>query len=568
MKQKPDVLLKQCARWLQRHVSDVDYGWSHPRPAGVAGRHSAEWIGTNYRLRRRQREQKLAGEQVCPFTLTPLAHGKFFGLPPLRQKDIQKHLAKEETTYYTSRRSSNEALLMFDFDWHDSHKTAYGEKSDAMRAAQFIQTALFSEWNTYLESSTGGYGAHLYVRTDCKLVASRTLNADLETMTRRMRQMIANEEFLCEFCGIYGNFTVIEDGIVAKGLMGRLGKLPRPRTADQMRSLMLTSLIPYSAFSLASNDSVFDIILEDMTTFGGNSQKPSDSLKSDGVFCHPQADRDTPSATRTLSTESGEISKTQSPSLCTEGSDLSEIFSSQQDVYCEDGVGATDPMTRLRSITNPNQRMFESVFVLARTLNRPPTTVEALQFYESNGLNTGVDVKGRRVRRAEDAIRSCQMSFRPLHRRGVLRYLPLIKERLTEADLRASGCPRVVTFDDVAVALFIVTGRIVRRQPNPTYQHTVGQNYVMVAFQKLKATGLYTRLCDKRKWAAIKRLLLKSGLIEHTRGPGCYRSGRAEEFRLGPHHPGFEARSPLHQPFDPKSLQVQALKSTVDLTLA
>ena len=514
---KPDDqrLKEDCARWLRDHVSDIDWAWANNSDPKNIFRQSAWHIQGARKLRRLNFLAKQQGlppvKDVYVDVLgNPRPFKSFRTLPLYR---IHAHLQRLGTVYYGSRRSTNHALLMLDFDWHGEAIEGHGEDTDAIQAARFIRDLFFDEKSVYIEPSTGGLGAHAFLLIDCVAISSSRLNEILGDATRRINHLLSFEGFECNFCGFYGTFTLVQDGWnIPKGGMSRLAKLPRPQTPAQMSQLMGLTIVQATRLSAWSHDIFFELLCEDYGLSIEDSKTSTVEVTADAA----QAGWPTISV----------------------GVPFTTSITKQQDIQCGDNkssaAGESERLAGLRGKHNPNERMFQAVFLLARRLNRPPIVQEAIDFYEANQLHTGADEGDRRRRRAEDAVKSCGKTFKAAKRTGLRFFQKLVDETVTDKMIEEAGYKRTLWREDIGVALFVATKSLKRPKPHPRFNGTVGLTYMMQAFKNLKEAGMSERGLDGKKWAAIKKVLVAAGLI--VRIGGCS-MGCSEKFALGPKHP-------------------------------
>lgn len=184
------------------------------------------------------------------------------------------------------------------------------------------------------------------------------------------------------------------------------------------------------------------------------------------------------------------------------------------------------------SSPDPRVRMEHCGFALARRLGRGISEQELLQEYESQGLNTGADVGGRRKRRAAEVANYISRTFDPsklgpaFGKRKAMAFLQALN--LKQEDLQY-GKGRTLGLETFAEYLVYVTALITAQNPDPERQGTVAKVAVL---KRLGVSG--------GEYSALKRLAEKLDLIRTVSNSylvGGKVRGRAKKYALGEAHP-------------------------------
>ena len=178
---------------------------------------------------------------------TDSLNGSRWGLRKITKTDLEDHLFGEVRFYYTTTRRSRVAFLKIDIDAHD------GER-DAWDAAEWIVVNCFP--GAYMERSTHGKGAHIYLAVHVGYLKRHEANAFFSDFGEKLRCLVAEEGFESQVCGVYGNYTIRKDGNIPEGGRGHLAKIPRPLSQDDLDRLIQAPWFTWDALKTVVDDAV------------------------------------------------------------------------------------------------------------------------------------------------------------------------------------------------------------------------------------------------------------------------------------------------------------------------
>ena len=165
--------------------------------------------------------------------------GGYLSRYKLVERHIDKHLmtrTKEDgVLYYMSNPNAEHGLFMIDIDAHD------GEQ-DALDVAVWLTDNYFPK--AYYEPSTSRGGQHLYFTVcigehgDPRRLYPHIVNHRINLLANAVRYLVAEEGFEAKICNIYGTYS-------SGGIEGRIGKLPRPESEEQVQWLKTMEAQPW-----------------------------------------------------------------------------------------------------------------------------------------------------------------------------------------------------------------------------------------------------------------------------------------------------------------------------------
>ena len=390
---------------------------------------------------------------------------------------LAEHLRGAETYYYRSHRGGGQVLIMIDVDAH------LGQR-DAGAVAEAIEQ--FYLPGCYHEPSTNGVGRHVYavVRFD-PYTQRRRVNRWLKGVSVALAELMKEQGFQANVCGIYGTFTEWEvdpstgTRVITENGMGGFGKLPQLPNGDRdMDRLEAAPVYAPDALNEAVRD--YKRLRERRT---GRSPTPW--------------------------------------------------------VAVADGPAAAKHETRRRveglfrgmDPQDPRSRATHAVMHLARELGRLPSVEESRSFYEAHGLatvHTGGDRAPevrRRERRLDVAIEFVGRTFDPAKTMGQKYHpevlLPIIRQHVRPEHLAAQGLSykKEINEEDLAIALYVIERSSFDRKADRSEQWTCGKDRIIEMFATLKAAGVTARGGkNPNKAVSCRRVLERAGLAEMIDG--------------------------------------------------
>ena len=198
--------------------------------------------------------------------------------------------------------------------------------------------------------------------------------------------------------------------------------------------------------------------------------------------------------------------------------------------------------------------------------------MEVHDFYCSEKLNTGLDVRGRRIRRIHHAIEKCWQDYDeqtpPKVNLRPGQYVGLLKALISEQQLKGTQYRYRIRYEDVDLFLSGVTERITRQNiGNLELFGTVSVDAIKTDFKITKEKGWLKSKADDQKVAAMRSLCVAAGLIVLTDDTWVHRrqmfsdggstittasisTSRSMKYALGAKHPkltDFTEASQRHQ---------------------
>jgi hypothetical protein len=387
----------------------------------------------------------------------------------LSQRSIVEHFAGKHTYCYTTRANTQYLLACLDLDWKSNHKAEHGDANDCLACAKFLQHELVLEDNqVYLEPSTGGDGIHFYMLLYVGEQSASDTQRVCAKLSSELSMRAKSEGFRCSVDGLKGTPS-------CKGTRGEMVKLPRLDSAEKLSRFLSLNVCPFPSL-------------------------PPVNTRTDCGLTPPSVPYEPETLEQTTELQSGNHPPVNTRTDC--------------------GLTAED--ARLNH-SDPRVRMQHCGFELARRLGRGITAQELLQEYEALGLNTGEDVKNRRVKRAKEIAQYISQTFNPL------RLGPEFNKDKAIEVLKTAEKPEGINLEKAADQLVYFSGMVTLKNDNPERNGTVSS---VQARKKLKV-GKEHYLAVK-DWLAELKLIVPNGNGYRVGGP---KNGISKKYKLGENHP-------------------------------
>ena len=384
-------------------------------------------------------------------------HGKI--LPTISSPAIAHHLFDLDACIYYVSGTGDYGLLAFDIDSDDG-------RTDALAFAREIQKRYLLAGCTFVQSSTSGNGAYLYVPV---VVGTEMPRSRMNELCSEMGNIVRDEfagQFKSHLDAIKGTFPIIEIGDNFCLHCRNQGVLVRAPVWDSLEELEETvsgtKLVPF----------------EELVALLGIGRKEISVPLSLG-------------SPRALECSSSSLS------------------SSPPDTHAHIHVGAVTS-----SLLSPFQRVAKALKDFRDSHQRDPKDFDEFNaHYEGLGLNTGSARPDRRQR--YDLILGYLGPYRGIATAFVLdRYAWINKYAPPELIARVKGEDRhIVTFEDLAVVQYVAGLATVTEESVRERQHGMPHERIKATYEVLNKAGVVTAKYAKSKVSLVKRILEEAGLI-------------------------------------------------------
>ena len=387
-------------------------------------------------------------------------------LPEVNKSLIAYHLFQpDKALYYVSNKEYG--LLAFDID-------AKEDQTDAQDYAKAIQDRFILNRCSWIQPSTGGKGAYLYVPV---VLGTEIPNATASRMCSKIAAVVKDQfsdKFKSELDGLKGTFPVIDFNDKFELECRNQGVLVRaPEFKDVEELDTLTNTVKLISFT------------ELMALFGLNMKR--------GI----------------LEEETDEKQAPLSPS------------SSPPDTHAHKSVGSSK--TASLSPLSPHQRVVKALKDFRDKNRRDPKSFDEFNFYyEQQGLNTGAARPARRQR--YERILDFLEPYRPTNTFNFDSYSWLIKYVTPELIAKVKGTDRhEITLQDLAIVQYATGLATVTQEKDPQRQNGLPLSRIAAVYRMLAKAGVIEGDYDldldklvsklKSKLGIAKRILIKAGLI-------------------------------------------------------
>lgn len=386
----------------------------------------------------------------------------------LKLRMLDHHLMNQhpaDTLYYTSDPKRERGLLMLDIDAHEG-------QTDAADLAAWIEARFLP--GAYSEPSTHLLGRHMYFLVPAGNVRRFELNDRFKLVASALRGLADDEGYESTVCGIYGTYS-IRDGHGGFKCRGSLGKIPRPKTEDDLNALKNVRCHDWSYLgSIVNHAEALGLLVE--------------------------ADR----------------------------KKVGEKKQAGNSGYIYSTLGYTPPSTSKYGPTSTNSfhRKVWAVDDFFRRRKRYPSIIEALDFYEINCNCDGIRDR-KRIRDMTGAIRLHQNWYDPTkihkpefssnHPFEPEQFLPLVQSlQIPPDELRFAVTKdetRPMSELDLAVFIGIVMEIAFNMTDEPD-RDCAARSRIIGYWRKLRDSGQVHSSCYPTKYKGLRDLCQKYNLID------------------------------------------------------
>lgn len=402
----------------------------------------------------------------------------WFKLPEITSGSFAHHLFDPHASLYYVSGTGEYGLLAFDID-------SKAGPTDALEFAQAIQRQYFLAGASFIQPSTSGNGAYLYVPV---ITGTELPRQKLNELCTDMGDVVREEfsgRFKSELDAVKGTFPAIEVGddyrVYCRN-QGVLVRAPVWETLEQLEGVVSgTSILPF---------------MELVALLGIRSKTTSVPLSHEPPRA-PECALPLPS-------------------------------SLPPDTHAHKSVGA---VTRIPPLSlSPWQRVNKALKQFRDVHQRNPNDFfEFNACYEGLGLNTGPARPGRRAR--YERLLSLLGSYRSSASTSFSldRYMWIEKHVTPELIAHVKGKDRHnITFEDLAVVQYVAGLATVTQEKNLARTHGMPLARIEATYKALGEAGIISAKYGKSKTSLVKRILEAAGLLICI--DGSYGEGRSKKY--------------------------------------